>query len=300
MKSVCVRAGACALGLLVLAAPAAAAEPLEVFATNYPLAYFAERILAGGGTVRMPPGGGDPADWRPRVDDVLGMQRADVILLNGAGFEPWREWVTLAPSRIVDTSAGFRDRYLDVEDGTRHRHGPTGEDALSAIASTTWIDFTLAVEQAATVRRALVTAGADDTVMAANFDALRIDLIDLDRSLSRATEDHGDAPLIASRPVYGYLARRYGLDVRNLHWEADVAPDEAAWAELEALLAEHPARWMIWERDPLSESVARLAAMGVGSVVFDPAGARPAEADFLTVMRANIARLGAALDGVEP
>ena len=300
MKSVCGRAGACALGLLVLAAPAAAAEPLEVFAANYPLAYFAERILAGGGTVRMPPSGGDPADWRPSVDDVLGMQRADVILLNGAGFEPWREWVTLPPSRIVDTSAGFRDRYLDVEDGTRHRHGPAGDDVLSAIASTTWIDFTLAVEQAATVRRALVTAGADETVTAANFEALRIDLIDLDQSLSRAIEDHGDAPLIASHPVYGYLARRYDLDVRSLHWEADVAPDEDAWAEFETLLAGHPARWMIWERDPLSESVARLAAMGVGSVVFEPAGARPAEADFLTVMRANIARLAAALDGVEP
>jgi len=300
MNSVCGRARAYALGLFVMVAPATAAESLEVFASNYPLAYFAERILGGGGTVRMPPAGGDPADWRPSVDDVLAMQRVDVIVLNGAGFEPWRDWVTLPPSRVVDTSDGFRDRHLAVEGATAHQHGPEGTQKTSATASTTWVDFTLAAEQADAVRQALARAGADQAATATNHESLGVDLADLDRSMSRAAEGHGEVPLVASHPVYGYLATRYGLDIRSVHWEAEVAPDDSMWSELEALLAEHPARWMIWERDPLPESVARLAAMGVGSVVFDPAGARPAEGDFLTVMRANIERLRAALDEVGP
>jgi zinc transport system substrate-binding protein len=48
---------------------------------------------------------------------------------------------------------------------------------------------------------------------------------------------------------------------------------------------------MIWEVEPLPESVARLEEMGIRSVVFDPCGNRPDDGDFLTVMKDNATRL---------
>ena len=57
------------------------------------------------------------------------------------------------------------------------------------------------------------------------------------------------------------------------------------------MLREHPATWMLWEAEPRGESVERLRALGVESVVFDPLANRPPAGDFLTVMRENVARL---------
>ena len=68
-------------------------------------------------------------------------------------------------------------------------------------------------------------------------------------------------------------------------------PEDAQWSELEALLANHPAKWMIWEGEPLPESVERLQDLGIESVVFDPAGNVPEAGDFLAVMQTNVDNL---------
>jgi zinc transport system substrate-binding protein len=74
-------------------------------------------------------------------------------------------------------------------------------------------------------------------------------------------------------------------------WEPDEVPDEAAWSGLGYLLREHPAQWMIWEGEPNTESVQRLRNLGVESRVFDPAGNRPQDGDFLDVMQQNVKNL---------
>ena len=48
---------------------------------------------------------------------------------------------------------------------------------------------------------------------------------------------------------------------------------------------------MIWEGEPLQQSVARLSRMGIKSVVFDPCANRPPTGDFLSVMRQNLGNL---------
>ena len=101
----------------------------------------------------------------------------------------------------------------------------------------------------------------------------------------------GDVPLLGSHPVYQYLARRYGLNLQSVHFEPDENPDEETWADLERLHDAHPAATMLWEAEPLPEIAERLRALGIESIVFDPAGNRPASGDFLEVMTANAANL---------
>ena len=101
----------------------------------------------------------------------------------------------------------------------------------------------------------------------------------------------GDTPLLASHPVYEYWARRYGLNVKELHWEPDGALQVEHWQELGQTVDGHPAQWMIWEGEPLPESVAKLRDRGIVSLIYDPCGNRPDEGDFLTVMEQNIAAL---------
>jgi zinc transport system substrate-binding protein len=66
-------------------------------------------------------------------------------------------------------------------------------------------------------------------------------------------------------------------------------------AELKAILAKHPATWMIWEDAPSEANIAAVAKLGLKSVVFAPCANRPAEGDWLAVMKANVERMEAML-----
>ncbi len=68
-------------------------------------------------------------------------------------------------------------------------------------------------------------------------------------------------------------------------------PEPKGWQELEHILESHPAKWMLWEGEPMGEAKAKLEELGVKSVVFDPCGNKPSQGDFLSLMKSNIASL---------
>lgn len=272
--------------------PVGAERPI-IYAANYPLQYFAEQISAPLVDVRLPvPAGEDPAFWNPTSEDILVLQQADLVLLNGASYESWLENVSLPTSRLVDTSAGFKGRFIAEKEATTHSHGLDGEHEHSATAFTTWLDPTLAVEQARAIRDAFSSlwpehAGQFDT----QFAALANELQALDAEIKGITEAAPGLPVVFSHPVYQYLAHRYGLNGHSVHWEPNEMPSDHEWHHLTEALDSHPANWMIWESEPSPEISARLAELGVGSVVFDPCGGAPEKGDFATMMNANITAL---------
>ena len=270
-----------------------AAAPLSVYVVIYPLMYFAQRIGGAHVAVVFPaPGDGDPAFWQPGVEAITAYQNADLIVRNGATYAKWMELVTLPQSKMVDTSSAFGDRLIEIDSAVTHSHGPEGEHSHGEIAFTTWLDPQLAMLQAEAVAAAIVVARPDAASdVDANLAALRKDLEALDQRLEAATRELGDDPLLGSHPVYQYLARRYALNLQSVHFEPDENPDEGTWADLERLHDAHPAATMLWEAEPLPEIAARLRRLGIESIVFDPAGNRPASGDFLEVMTANAATL---------
>ncbi len=264
-------------------------ERLRVFAVAYPLQYFAERIGGDAVDVRFPiPTGIDPAEWSPSAEVVAEYQAADLVLLNGGGYAQWLERASLSRRRLVDTSVGFRKRRLHDSGGIQHAHGPEGEHAHAGVAPMTWLDPELAIAQARAVADALVTVRPSAVVhFESGFAALERDLRGLERRFAVAAQELGGAPLFFSHPVYPYFIRAYDLNARSLHWEPQEVPTEAMWAEFRDALAEHPARWMLWEAAPESASKALLERLGVRSHVFDPC-ARPSESgDYLDRMRRN-------------
>lgn len=269
---------------------------LTVAAVNYPLAYFAERI--GGGLVEVVypvPADVDPAFWNPSPEGVAAFQSADLVLLNGATYAKWVPKVTLAPGKLVDTSAAFADRYIEIADAVTHTHGPGGDHAHTGTAFTTWLDFSQAALQAEAIRGALAKRDpANEEAFAANFAALEKDLADLDIRMRKMTADKIYRPLVASHPVYQYLARRYNLALEAVMWEPEVVPPASSWRDLAAGLEAHPAQWMIWEGEPAVESASRLKEMGVQSLVFAPCMNAPESGDFLSIMRSNVAALAEA------
>jgi zinc transport system substrate-binding protein len=264
-----------------------------VAVTNYPLQYFTERIVGDHIKVIFPiPSDVDPAFWVPEPGGVLTFQSADVILLNGASYSKWLDKVTLPRRKLVNTSQLFKDRYIQVQDVTTHRHGPQGKHAHAGLAFTTWIDFQQAIQQAEAVLKALVHLSPQyEKPFETNFSDLKNDLLDLDRRLEQIVANNRAQPLVASHPIYDYFARRYGLNIRSVLWEPDDVPDARQWLELRTLLKNHPAKWMIWEGEPHSQSVEQLKSLGIDSVIFNPAGNVPESGDFLSIMDQNVESL---------
>lgn len=276
--------------------PATDTEPLAVYAVNYPLAYFAERI--GGDVVEVgfpAPADVDPAFWQPTPDIVARYQDADLVLLNGAGYADWITTAPLQGSRQLDTGAGFADRTIAITDAATHTHGAGGEHSHDELAFTTWLDLELAAVQARAVSDALIRAlPAHEAALTSRSQTLLDDLSSLDAQLLALSDA---PPMLASHPVYQYLERRYQLDLHSLHWEPDSVPEAADWAELDALLTRRPVRWMLWEGPPLPEIEAELARRGLTVLVFEPCGNRPGSRDLLEVFRENVVSLSRAWDG---
>jgi zinc transport system substrate-binding protein len=265
-------------------------ERPNVISVNYPLHYFAQRI--GGELVDtqypVPPNV-DPAYWEPAAEDIILYQEADLILLNGAGYAKWVEKVSLPPSKLVNTSLTFKERYIELSEGQTHSHGPEGEHEHGGLAFTTWLDFNNAIIQTEKVYKALATLLPEsEEKFKSNFQELKYELEELNQKMIASATKFEGVTLFASHPVYQYLSAAYNLKIKSFHWEPDQIPGESMWEEFEKTLVSSKVTIMLWEDTPKSEVSDRLINYGVDLVVFNPCGNTPKDGDFISVMNRNI------------
>lgn len=271
------------------AEPAAGAY---LVAVNHPLEYFARRLIGDEVEVRLPaPADIDPALWQPSVGELLELQGASLVLLNGAGYSPWLDKVSLAESRLLVTSESAREQWLERQGEVTHSHGPAGAHAHSGYLFTTWMDLQLARVQAEAIAAALIRLWPDQrNPVAARLQALLADIDALDAAYEAELLRLAGRQIIYSHPVYQYFERRYGVPGLSLHWEPDVMPSPAQWRELEELAGDRAL--FVWEAQPDAAIAGKMREMGIEFVVIDPAG-NEREQDWLAVQRENIERLRA-------
>jgi zinc transport system substrate-binding protein len=277
--------------------PRAKTGPLVVYTVNEPLRYFAARIGGPHVEALLPaPDDVDPAFWLPEPEDVVGYQGADLILRSGGGYARWIGFASLPRSTQVDTSAGYRDRLIALRGSVTHSHGPQAAQSHGDTAFTTWLDLELAAQQARAVGEAFADARP---LLRSDFEIASAKLVsDLERLDERLLEigaAYEDESLLFSHPVYQYLQQRYGLGGDSLHWEPDQDPGPDEWGRLSERQARSPARWMLWEAEPLPETQRRLGELGITPIVFSPGGNAVEGVDWLALMNANADRLEAAI-----
>jgi zinc transport system substrate-binding protein len=280
---------------------AGAVNELQIYTVNYPLAYMAERIGGEHASVIFPaPDDVDPAFWQPEPEDILAYQGADLILLNGAGYAKWLALASLPSAGMVDTSAAFSDRLIEVAANVRHKHGPEGDHSHGDVAFTTWLDPDLAAMQAQAIQQAMVQVRPE---LAAEFgeayDSLISDLEAWDRAATDAFAELAQATIVFSHPVYQYLQHKYGLEGQIVMWEPDESLAPAALSTLASGADTESTRLklVIWEAEPLTANRDALQALGYESIVFNPLANRPESGDYLTGMAANIDELNKVRNG---
>jgi zinc transport system substrate-binding protein len=292
----------CALLALIACRPAVAQMPApkphrcRIYTTSYPLYYVAKRLVEDRADVLFPaPPNEDPAFWHPSKEVVRQYQQADLILLNGAAFDKWVDTTSLPLNTQVDTSVTFKADWIMFPEVITHSHGPHGAHSHGNIDFNTWLDPLLLIRQADTAEAALERLSVrPEAELRQRNQQLHRDLEALDKLLRDLSQVLSHQPLLASHPVYGYLARQYHWDLHSVHWEPDEPVSAAQWTAFDALRAQHPGTLMLWEEEPLPEVRAELQERGVRPIVFHTCANRPAKGDYLEAMQQNLNSLRAA------
>ena len=272
-------AGVAVLGTAGCGAGSGAGERPTVIAAFYPLAFAAERIGAQRfDVVNLTPPGAEPHDIELTARDVDRVRSAAVVLYLGGGFQPALEDALQdASGRRVDVLQGVS---LLRSDGEVDPH--------------VWLD---PVRFAAIVRRIGRVLRAPARARSLVRALRRLDR-DFQRTLSRCARRE----LVTSHAAFGYLADRYGLRqvaITGRSPEAEPTPravehvvDEVRRTQATTIFVEP----LVSAR--LAETVARET--GAATAVLDPLegldeGALADGADYLSVMRHNLAALRAGL-----
>jgi zinc transport system substrate-binding protein len=269
-------------------------KPVEIITVNNPLYYFTERLAGDLATVSLAaPKLGDPSQWNPDLEELLVIQQAELIVLNGAGYSSWLDKISLSSRQILNSSLDAKEQWIPLTKQATHSHGPTGEHSHSGYAITTWMDISIAQQQASAIAEALIQRWPDQQApIKKRAVELLAALAELDEGYQQQAKLLAGKQLIYSHPVYQYFERHYQLAGHSLHWEPTEMPNDSQWLNLQQKVAGNPNTLFIWEDVPAPLITQRMAAMGVKSIVITPA-ANVGDKDWLTMQQENLQRLKA-------
>lgn len=96
---------------------------LKVYTSIYPMYFLTSRVAGDKAQVEnLVPSGVEAHDWEPNVEDIVKLNKADVLVYNGAGMEHWVEDISESLDNnkllLVEASKG-----LDLLEGEHHEDG---------------------------------------------------------------------------------------------------------------------------------------------------------------------------------
>jgi zinc transport system substrate-binding protein len=206
--------------------------------------------------------------WQPSVEDAIALSSADWIVLQGAGWEGWRETVALPESRVLDTTEGLE---LIALSGRTHSHGAGGEHSHHEPDPHTWYDPSRLSQQGAAIAAGLGRLlPARATEIDVRYQARATELAELAARLEVVGAKSRERPVVwlLGSPELRYLAGALGVEAR-LVVDARGGLDEHAAghvrrAEAKILLATGPTP-AILERWPDAEVILTPALSGSGA-----------------------------------
>jgi zinc transport system substrate-binding protein len=187
---------------------------LNTYASFYPIYDFVKKIgMEKVNVSTVVPPGIEPHDFEPTAKQVVELQNADLIFINGAGFEEWLD--RIGNDNIVELSKG-----LSIE------------NADSVPDPHIWLDPVLVKNLSTAILDALITRDPQ------NADYYRNNNIEFNTKLDKLNSDIKNNltdcrlnDFIAFHDAFGYFANRYGLiqhSIEGLAPEAGVNPQSVS------------------------------------------------------------------------
>lgn len=308
-------------------------EALTVVTSFYPLQFALERIVGDLGTVENIGAGTDPHDYAPTTKDILTMQRADAVVLQGAGFEPWGADVevqltadnipvVIATADITLHEGGHQHAHDNEHDHTHedeHEHEDAAEHSHESASHEhndnhehaedmhdhgmydphTWLDPVLFHDMVAHIAEEIAAIDPDHAATyRANAQMLQEELLELDKEYSNTLETCALNDVIASHDAFSYLAQRYGFIVHSIAGlSTQDMPSAITLATLKEEAEEGIGAILLEENSIAAYGETLARETGLATLPINPIAYNigPSET-YLTLMRSNLTTFATALE----
>jgi zinc transport system substrate-binding protein len=267
---------------------------LKIYTSFYTMYDFASKIAGDKAEViNLVTDGSEPHDWEPSTNDMVALEKADILIYNGAGMEHWVEQVSDSLENditLVEASKGVDIISEEETDGDSDPH--------------VWLDAKNAKLEMENIKNALVKA---DEVNAQyyeeNYKKYAVMFDELDSELTSRLGALEDKNIIVSHEAFSYLCKAYGLQQTSIgDLEADAEPDANRIAEIVEFAKENKVTTIFFE-ELVSPKVANVIAdeIGANTDVLNPIEGLTEEQakageDYFSLMKANIDALEKALN----
>jgi zinc/manganese transport system substrate-binding protein len=284
-----------------LAGGATAAEKLNVVASFSILRDMTQRV--GGERVEVHTLVGDEADahvFQPTPADAKTIARAQLVVINGYGFEGWIE-------RLVKSS-GYRGKVVVAAAGVRTlRLAPApahARDDAADVDPHAWQDLANALRYVDNIARALGEADpAGATLYQANAQKFKREISALDGEVRAAFAaiPKDRRKVVTAHDAFAYFGRAYDVEfIAPVGVNSDAEPSAREVGRIiRQIRSEHiPAVFLEGLSDPrLLERIQRESGARIGGRLYPDALSKPggAAASYLEMMRHNATTIVTAL-----
>lgn len=271
-------------------------KKLTVYTSFYPMYDLTKKI--GGDKINLKnlvPAGTEPHDWEPTPSDMGNLEKADVLIYNGAGMESWMDKVlkSINNKKLVTVEASKGLKLL----------GNPDKNENSAYDPHVWLNPMLAKQEMEAIKNALVNAdSANKEYYEKNFNENAFKLDQLDQDYKKTITGLSKKDIIVAHQAFSYLCSAYGLNQVAIEGlAADSEPSPARMAEIVNFAKEKQLKYIFFE-ELVSPKVAQTIAKETGATatVLSPLEGlsetdQKAGKDYFSVMRDNLEVLKKAL-----
>lgn len=272
-------------------------QGVTVYTSFYTMYDFAGKI--GGDKINLTnlvPAGTEPHDWEPAPMDIANLEKADILIYNGAGMEDWIEKVlsSIDNDSLLAVEASKSVKLLEDPD---EDHGDLEYDPH------VWLNPMNAKMQLESIKDALVEADPSNRdYYESNYSDYAQKLDGLDAEFREAVSGFQKRDIIVAHQAFGYLCEAYGLtQVAIEGLSADAEPSPARMAEITEFARKNDVKYIFFE-ELISPKVAEAIAREIGAetAVLNPLEGLEEEdikagKEYFTVMRENLEALKKAL-----
>ncbi len=250
---------------------------------------------------------GDAHVYQPTPADARAVAVADLVFVNGLGFEGWIDRL-IAASGFAGPVANASDgiEALKIEDDHSHSHGHDHGHDHGDVDPHAWQSLPAARVYVANIASALIAA---DPAGAAAYTAARdaylteITALETEISLAVAALPPERRVVVTSHDAFGYFARDHGLEFlapQGVSTEAEASAQDVAALITQIRERQVPAIFIETIADPrLLQQIERETGATIGGALYSDAlsGADGPAPSYLDMMRHNMRMLSEALSG---
>jgi len=291
--------GAVLAACILASGPASAQDKPVAVVTFSILADLTQRIAGDHAQVLTLVGpNGDAHVFEPGPRESAELARADVLIANGLGFEPWLQRLEDASGvkgKVLVASDGVAPLAAEEEEGEAHE-----DEGHEGIDPHAFQDLGNAQIYVANIAKGLSEVAPDHAAdFKANADKLIAEIAALDRQLKAdfAAIPQDKRRVLTSHDAFHYFGRAYGIEfvsVQGLSTEAEPTADDLVKVVRQARAGDLSAIFLENMSDPrLAETVARESGVRMGGALYADAlseadGPAP---DYLSLVRYNARQL---------